>query len=1060
MFQYAGASGVPDLPIPLPIKKEHDPVRPNGALNRDLPFPTQAALSWVLNGKVLDVKSQPIIGASVSIKGTERGTSTGNEGQFLIEVQSETDSLVVSAVGYKTKTIVTGKERHIIVILEEDTENQNLDDVVVVAFGKKKKSELVGAQTVVNVKDLKIPSSNLTTAFAGSIPGMISYQRTGEPGLDNANFFIRGVTTFGYKVDPLILIDNIEATSNELARLQPYDIASFSIMKDATATSLYGSRAANGVILVTTREGKEGRVQFSLNLENSWGMNTKSIELADPITFMKLENESVLTRNPLGVLPHFQTKIDNTIAGTDPYAYPVTDWKKMMIKDVTMNQRAYLNVSGGGKIAKYSVSASNTIDNGNLKVDGKNNFNSNIKLNSYQLRSRVNVNLTSTTLLTIGLSGIFDDYIGPIKGGAETYLSILRTSPVRFPAFYPPSDVPYAKHTLFGNNSDGGGLAAGPKYTNPYAEMVKGYRQSNNSNMSAQLEGRQDLKFITKGLSTRFIFNTNRRSAFSINRSFKPFYYEVGSFDKTKNTYTLLELNPTDGTEYLDYDEGEKDVITTTYFEWAFDYSKNIKEVHQIGALVVGTRRNQILANQGSLQKSLPYRNQGVSGRVNYAYDSRYMVEFNFGLNGSERFHKSSRYGFFPSVGAAYSVSKEKFWDGLKHAVSNLKLRATYGMTGNDAIGGPDDRFFYLSQVNMKDNSRAAAFGTNYDYFKPGVSISRFANNDITWEVARKLNLGLDLTLFKSWNIVADYWTEKRNNILMTRHYIPVTMGLSAPVRANLGKTESNGVDISLDYSKSQVNWWYKARGNFTYATSKYTQFEEPVFPANEQYRVTAGRRISQQMGLIAERLFIDDADVANSPRQTFGEYGAGDIKYRDVNGDGIISDRDRVPIGHPTTPEIIYGFGASFGYKSFDISFFAQGSARSSFWINPSATAPFINQQALLKAYADSHWSEDNRNIYALWPRLSNTHIANNEQLSTWWMQNGAFLRLKTVEMGYNISNSIFNKKYFTNARLYANGLNLLNITSFKLWDIEMGGNGLAYPIQKVFNLGLTVNF
>ena len=356
------------------------------------------------------------------------------------------------------------------------------------------------------------------------------------------------------------------------------------------------------------------------------------------------------------------------------------------------------------------------------------------------------------------------------------------------------------------------------------------------------------------------------------------------------------------------------------------------------------------------------------------------------------------------------------------------------------------------------------------DEGKPGVTVKRYDNRLITWERAKKANYGLELTLFDALNIQLDYFTEHRTNILMDRASIPADMGLAAKVRANVGEAKANGVDLSVDYNKFFRNgYWLQAHGNFTYAHSEFLKYEEPAY--NEKYRSHIGQSLNQWYGLIAERLFIDEYDVQNSPKQTFGEYGAGDIKYRDVNGDGQITDADMVPLGYPTVPEIVYGFGFSFGNQRFDISAFFQGSARSSFWIDAKATSPFqhINPTdvdpyhqdiPLLKAYANDHWSESNRNLYAMWPRLSTTVIENNVRTSSWFMRNGAFLRLKTLEVGYTLPESWTKKAYISSARVYCSGNNLLLLSGFKLWDIEMGGSGLGYPIQRVINLGVQINF
>lgn len=1011
----------------------------------------------IVSGTVRDEGGEGMPGVNVVLKGTNTGTTTDRDGNYQITIPGNESILVFTFLGYKSKEEAVGGRTVIDVALEADV--SSLDEVVVVAFGTQKKASLVSSIETIAPAELKVPSSNLTTALAGRLSGVIAYQRSGEPGRDNADFFIRGVTTFGYKRDPLILIDGIETTTTELARLHVDDIAAFSILKDATATALYGARGANGVIQVTTKRGTEGPASISFRAETSFSSNTRDIGLADPITFMEQANEAVLTRNPLAPTLYSREKIDGTRDGRNPILYPSTDWRKMLVKKVANNQRYNLNVSGGGAIARYYVSGVFYQDNGNFNVDNRSNFNNNINLKSYQLRSNISINLTKTTELITRLAGTFDDYTGPVDGGADIYQKVIKSNPVLFPAYYPAELLPSSKHILFGNASRGGGVGA--SYINPYADLVKGYKSYSKSLVDAQFELKQDFGFILPGLSASGIFNTARYSFFDINRYYNPYYYNIGYFDAEANQYTLSLLNENGNpTEYLGYNEGTKDINSSTYLQANLIYSHLFNNIHDVSGLVVFQRREQLLANQGSLQKSLPYRNQGISGRFTYGYDNRYLTEFTFGFNGSERFDKNHRYGFFPAMGAAWIVSNEKFWSPFSNVVQTLKLKGTFGLVGNDAIGDANDRFFYLSDVNLNDANKAYSFGENFSQTRNGVTVNRYDNSSISWETARKLNVGIELGIFNDFDIYIDYFTEHRWNILMDRASIPANVGLSANVRANVGKAKGSGVDMSLDYSKNFANTlWLKARGNFTYAHSEFVKYEEPNY--DEAYRSHVGLPLSQIYGLLAERLFVDENEVSNSPRQNFGEYMAGDIKYRDMNGDGQITDLDRVPIGFPTIPEIVYGFGFSAGYKGFDFSAFFQGSARSSFWLDASNTSPFQNDIPLLKAYADNHWSEDNRNLYALWPRLSPNYSGNNfYHYSTWFMRNGAFLRVKTVELGYTLPESRSKKLMMKSTRIYVSGTNLFLLSGFNMWDIEMGGNGLGYPIQKVINVGAQIKF
>lgn len=1005
--------------------------------------------------------NEPLPGVTILIENSTRGVTTDLDGTFELRANTS-DKLIFSFLGLESQTVEVGNKTFFEISLRPQA--SELEEITVVGFGKQKKESVVASISTVKPSDLKVPSSNLTTALSGRLAGMISYQRSGEPGMDNADFFIRGVTTFGYKVDPLILIDNVEVTTTDMARLQVDDIESFSIMKDASATAIYGARGANGVILITTKAGVEGPAKVSVRVENAISSPARKVELADPITYMKLHNEAVITRDPLGVTPYSYQKIDNTIVGSGSLSYPSTDWQELLMKNQTMNQRVNLSVRGGGKVAQYFVSGAFNKDNGILNVDKRANFNNNVNLKTYSLRGNIDINLTKTTEMSVRLNGSFDDYIGPRNGGTQVYNDIMRTNPVLFPPYYPAgSRYQYINHIMFGN-------ASGSKlYLNPYAEMMRGYKEYSRAMMLAQLEMRQDLKSITEGLNFRIMLNTTRNSYFDLTRQYNPFYYSYqGVGSKGPDDYLYYLINEDNGTEYLNYSEGDKSVSSVFYLESAIDYNRTFNDKHTVSGLLVYIMRSQLNGNAGSLELSLPFRNVGVSGRTTYAYDRRYFVEFNFGLNGSERFHKSQRFGFFPSFGLAWTISNEAFWEPMKDVVSNFRIRGTYGLVGNDAIGGPADRFFYLSNVNMQDGARAAYFGTDHSYGHNGISIQRYPNEDITWETSYKSNLAIEMGLFEKTNIQVDLFKEKRKNILMGRSNIPTSMGLSSGVSANVGEASGKGIDLSIDHSQAFQNGsWLQSRINFTYATSKYDVYEEPQYKEPWLYRV--GYPIRVNRGLIAERLFIDDQDVSNSPTQHFGEVRGGDIKYMDVNKDGQITDLDRVPIGYPTTPEINYGFGFSYGIKNLDLSVFFQGSARSSFWIDPSITAPFVErtgsdglvtQTQLLKAYADDHWSESNQNIYALWPRLSETLINNNLQTSTWFMRDGSFLRFKQLEVGYSLPDKLSKKIKMSNFRLYASGTNLMVWSKFKLWDVEMAGNGLGYPIQRVYNLGIQLSF
>ena len=1013
-----------------------------------------------VSGTITDSGGDPLPGATIQIKGSTRGVIADVDGNYEFPDCPVGSTLMVSFVGMETiEQVYNGEPR---LDFEMEYMADELEEVSVVAFARQKKESVLASISTVKPGELQVPSSNLTTAFAGRVAGLISYQTSGEPGQDNASFFIRGITTFGAeaKKDPLILIDGIELGTDDLARLNTDDIASFSIMKDATATALYGARGANGVILVTTKEGKEGKARFNARIENSFSSPTRKVEIADPVKYMRMQNEAIKTRDPLGLLLYPEEKIIMSERGLYPDIFPVTDWYDTMFEDVISNQRANLSVSGGGKVARYYVAANITRDNGNIKVDKRNNFNSNIKLMKYNFRSNVNIHITETTELIARLSANFDEYTGPVDGGSGMYRKVIQANPVMFRPYYVPDEAfSYANHILFGNYGAG-------QYLNPYAESLKGYRDQSKNSMIVSFELKQDLEKLLEGLTARAMINMNRYSEYNVTRQYYPFYYNISSYDLVKNSYKLQRLNPTEGTEYIDYNPGQRYINTSMYLETAAEYNNTFNSIHNLNALMVYTMREEKSGIADNLQLSLPGRNIGLAGRLAYNFDSRYFGEFNFGYNGSERFSENNRWGFFPSFGAAWMVSNEAFFEPMADVITQFKLKGTYGLVGNDAIGSGNDRFYYLSQVDL-NAGRNVNWGTQLNYNPGGINVSRYANDRIGWETAYKTNLGFEMTTVAGISANVDFFRETRKNILLDR-VIPNTMGVIPAVKANLGEAEGKGIDVELNYEKIvNKDLWFTGRGTFTYATSRALRWEEPDY-SKTPWLSRVGYSLGQNWGYIAERLFVDEQEVQNSPTQ-FGEYGAGDIKYRDVNRDGKISELDKVPIGFPTTPEINYGFGLSMGFRNFDASFFFQGSARQSFWIDLDKVTPFMDQDGddgrlgqnvILKAFADNYWSENNRDSYALWPRLSNNWMDNNRQTSTWFMQDASFLRLKSAELGYTLPEDWCKKLRMSNLRLYISGTNLLAWSGFRLWDPEMAGNGLGYPVQRVINVGLNVGF
>lgn len=1001
-----------------------------------------------VTGVIMDENGETLPGASVQVEKSTRGVMADLDGRFEISV-NPTDKLVFTYIGFDEQTVAVGSSKELRIVMTR--KSNELDGVTVVAFGRQRKESMTTAIESIQPKELKMPTGNVTAALSGRLAGVISYQRSGEPGKDNAEFFVRGVTTFGYSSSPLILLDGFEITANDLARIQPDNIEQFSILKDATAAALYGSKGANGVIMITTKKGMEGKLRVSFRHESRFSTPTRIPQTVDGVDYMRLYNEAQYNDNPL--LPPFYEaqKIQNTINGVNPYAYPDVNWYDELFDNFTYNQYYYLNVSGGSKNLQYYVAAAYTNENGILKNEPVNNFRNNIDMGTYDIVAKMNLALTPTTDFEVNVNSVFRDYTGPSVNASDIFHGVMNANPVEFPKYYAPdAKNEYTKHVLFGMNSRG-------SMTNPYAEMVKGYKDGFSSHVISQFTLNQKLDFITKGLHAHAKVSVNVDTDHEVNRSYSPYFYNIKDYDELSDVYTLSEIRK--GSDVLGEPYNSRTSSSHLYIETGLSYNRVIKG-HEFGAIAVYTqeeKKNSAEGNQ-SIQLTLPQRNQALRTRVNYAFKNKYMVEGSLTYNGSEKFNASNRWGLFPAVGLGYMVSNEKFWTPLSKVVNKFKLRYSYGLVGNDNISSPEDRFYFLSDVGR---GGGYTWGKDFLTSYSGLRIYRYANPDITWEVARKQDVGLEMSLLDILDIQLDYFTERREKIYERRAHIPSTMGLTSDIWGNVGIVESHGLDGSMD-----LNWiinkdaWLSGRFNWTLAKNKVLAIEEPAY--RDAYLRKINQPVNQVWGFIAERLFIDEQDVANSPEQQLGtSVRPGDIKYKDINGDGVVNDNDRVPIGYPTVPELSYGFGLSAGLKNWDVSFFFQGQGRCSFFINPNDIAPFNNYRNAVRYIADDHWSPNNPVSHSFWPRLTTQSNSNNYRTeSTWWLRNGRYLRLKNVELGYTLPTRLVSRIGLTNLRVYLSGMNLFCLSSFKLWDPEMGGDGLGYPLQKVYNIGLQFDF
>ena len=1005
-----------------------------------------------ISGVVVDGNNDPLPGVTVMVPSRQGGVITDVDGAYTIEAATG-EELRFQFLGMKTVTIEVGSGTIYNVQLLEDVEM--LDEVTVTAFATQKKESVVSSIETISPSELKVPSSNLTTALAGRLAGVISYQRSGEPGADNAQFFVRGVTTFGYASSPLILLDGFEVDANALARVDPDNIASFSVLKDATSAALYGSKGANGVIMVTTKKGQAGAPKISFRVEGRLSTPTKVQKTVDGITYMNLYNQAQFNDNPL-LEPYYNAqKIQNTMEGLNEYAYPNINWYDEMFNSNAFNQYYNFNVSGGGSVVRYYLAVSYNKEEGILKNNRLNNFKNNIDIDRFNILANITMDLTPTTVFDINMNSIFENYTGPLDNTDDIFKSVMNSNPVEFPKFYlPDEDHAYVKHTLFGSDATGSMM-------NPFAQMVRGYKDGSTGRITSQFSLDQNLDALTEGLMARGKVSIKSDSYHESKRSYTPYLYNIKNYDAFNDTYVLQEVRR--GTDALGDPEQWRDGVFRLYLEGGLTYARRFAGVHDVSGLLIYTQEEikNTSGNPGSIQRTLPQRLQGMRARLNYGFDDRYLAEMSLTYTGSEKFANDHRWGIFPAMGVGYILSNESYWEPLQDVMPMFKLKYSLGMVGNDQIAGPEDRFFFLSDIDP--GSWGYRWGRNFNSSYGGFNINRYANPQITWEIAVKQNVGFEMDLFKnrSLKVILEYFTENREQIYQARANLPETMGLTSNVYGNVGEVKSAGWDGSIDLNHSfNKDLWLSGRFNFTYAHNEIIENEEPEY--RWSYLSNIGWPIDTWKGYIAERLFIDEADVANSPRQELGGIvRAGDIKYKDINGDGRVNSDDQVHIGYPIVPEITYGFGLSGGYKNFDLSFFMQGQDRVSFFINPNNIAPFVEQRNAMQYIADDHWNPNNPVAKAFWPRLSASYNDNNNvSNSTWWIRNGRFLRMKNAELGYTLPKNFFPSTGIESLRLYLAGQNLFNLSDFKLWDPEMGGEGFNYPLQKVYSVGLTVSF
>lgn len=993
-----------------------------------------------VSGQVNDIHGEPLIGVTVQVKGEVGGTITDVDGRFVIKADVG-DRLIFSYIGYLPQEVLVDERLSYTIALKENVEE--LEEVVIVGYGTQKRLNVTGSVSSVSSSQLKqSPVANISNALAGRLPGIISVQQSGEPGNDGANIWIRGFGTYGSANKPLVMVDGLERDYNNI---DPNEIEDITILKDASSTAVYGVRGANGVILITTKRGSSEKPLISVNLQTAFQQPTRLPEYLDSYDALTLYREGLQNDglNANMYTDEYLAKYRDRSKPAYQYLYPNVNWQDEMLKPYSMMNQANININGKNSFVRYFVSVSWMQQDGLYKhEDAIQDYNIQATLNRYNFRSNVDLSISKNLEMEVNLGGIIRDRNYP-NVDTGTLWDRLKTTPSWWYPIYNP-------------DGSAAGMQGFPK--NPYAMLTQqGYQRRFESTLQATAGFTLKLPWLTQGLSLKgrlsFDMLNYRDVVRATGSDVYRFMIDENETDLSKGTYTLVEQ----GSNTLDYAvsaNGNKKVM----LEFFINYNRKFGKHDVTGLLLynqqsytdaVGGGRNNAIAG-------LPYKYQGFVGRGAYAYDDKYFAEFNFGYNGSENFMRGRRFGFFPALSMGWLASNEEFIQELLPNLSLLKLRASVGVVGNDKSG---ERFLYQGKWTL--DAPGYQFGVNHDGAGyGGAEESATGNELVTWEQAKKYNLGLDLGLWRNeLKMELDFFYERRDNILTRPLTIPETVGISNLPMINAGVVDNKGMEATLTYQKSLKNFGYFIRGNYSFARNKIVELTEPKMEGRE-WQARTGRRINEHYGLTAIGLFKDWEDIANSPKQAFGDVQPGDIKYADLNGDGHITSEDEGYLGRVSIPETMVGLSMGVNYKGFDLSVLFQGAFGAYVYYGGKSTYPFSKESSVLAEVKDNYFSANNPDVHALYPRMTSNDNANNYRTSSFWHRRSDYVRLKNVEIGYTFPTALIRKVGLSQARVYVTGLNLVTWSGLKTFDPEIPDGTGGYPQQRVFNMGVNFSF
>lgn len=1000
-----------------------------------------------ITGTVSD-KDGPVPFATVKEAASPaNGVLTDDKGTFTITLRGNGDQLIVSSIGYANKTVSFKGKTHVTIVLENSV--TGLGEVVTVGYAPQKKMTNTGAVSMITGKELRqSPAASLQNSLVGRLPGLFQQQTSGQPGKDGAAFYIRGQSTYNSGGNqPLIIVDDIEYSYDQVNQIDPNEVESVAILKDASTTAIYGIKGANGVLVITTRRGKQGPPKITFRSETGFQQPTvyrKPLPAHEAIPLL-IEHYTNSNQDPELYLPGYTTPeaIEHFRLGDDPYRYPNVNWYKEVMKKNTVQQRNNLDINGGTEHVRYFVSLGYIFQNGIMKeMPKEEDFNSNYYLKRYNFRSNLDVDVTKDLSLRLDLSARNSEINEPnfpdvMAGGAWPFWRRI-TSGLLAPWVYPV----YNPDGSYGGRKD---FTLNPVGILQYA----GYKRAYHTDLNLNLTANQKLDFITEGLSLRgtLAYTNNYERRRSLTRGQFPVYEYVAGSDTYQPVFPTLSRIPllaADG----GWEGGRSKPLRVVNPQLMLNYRRAFGS-HTVYGLALFNQQTRLEA------ADVPENFRGYSLRLGYDFRSKYMFEFNWGYNGTDRFKSQKRYGSFPAVSAGWNISEEPFFKDNITFVDHFKIRGSVGEVGNDKF---PNSFQYLYEEIYETPNQNYNFGESpatAGVVTPGA----LANEDVRWERERKIDAGVELRMFKGkLEVIADYFDNYRYDILTTRGTVPNYSGISLPPM-NVGRVSNKGYELDVTHRHKIGNVDYFLKGNFSFAKNKVLYRDEPKNSANPLLAQT-GRPIGQIYGYTFDGFYYDQADIDKSPEVVGKTVQPGDIKFKDINGDGQIDSRDIGPIGYPNIPQVTYGFSAGFSWKGLDFSALFQGAARGS--MDASTLLQIGNSNGIPSEIHKKRWTPETRDV-AEYPRLGGV----NFDLSTFWLRPSDYLRLKNVELGYRFPQRLVRRLGVQDIRLYANGLNLLTWFNLKIYDVDPESpRGSAqteaysnYPQQKIYNFGLQVS-